>query len=94
MRHGIEANRGEGRTKRSSANVRKRLEALGRYLDGMTIRQIDSDVLAVLKQLPVLSSWRPLDALHLATAMLFQRHIEEPLNCAPSIKECAQLPAS
>jgi predicted nucleic acid-binding protein len=73
----------EGRALRSSANTRKRLEALERYLAGVTIREVDSDVLAVLKQLPVLSSCRSLDAVHLATAMLFQQHLDEPLKlCA------------
>lgn len=73
----------EGRALRSSANTRKRLEALERYLAGVTIREVDSDVLAVLKQLPVLSSCRSLDAIHLATAMLFQQHLDEPLKlCA------------
>ncbi len=69
----------EGRAKRSSANARKRLEAFERYLDGVTIREVDSDVLAILRQLPDLSSCRSLDAIHLATATLFQQHLDEPL---------------
>ena len=73
----------EGRALRSSANTRKRLGALERYLAGVTIREVDSDVLEVLKQLPVLSSCRSLDAIHLATAMLFQQHLDQPLKlCA------------
>ena len=72
-----------GRAKRSSANVRRRFAALASYLPGMTIRQVDGDVLDVLRRLPGLSSCRSLDALHLATAMLFQQHTDVPLKiCA------------
>ena len=49
----------------------------------MIIREVDRDVLETLRRLPALETCRSLDALHLATAMLFQEHLDKRLKlCA------------
>jgi predicted nucleic acid-binding protein len=69
-----------GRRKVSGIAVAARLAALDEYLRSMTIQEVDWDVLALLRKTPQLGGCRSLDALHLATAWLFQQHLSEPLN--------------
>lgn len=59
--------------------VRRRLAALDDYLAAMVVRDIDREVLDVVRRTPSLADMRSLDALHLATALLFRQHLEEPL---------------
>ena len=59
-----------------------RLEALDRCLDGIHLQNVDSAVMACLRNEPRLSECRSLDALHLATALLFQENSERPVKIA------------
>jgi len=63
--------------------VKKRLAALDTYLEAMVIREVDRDVVDVVRRTPSLANCRSLDALHLATAILFRQNLDEPLEiCA------------
>jgi predicted nucleic acid-binding protein len=59
--------------------VRRRLAALDAYLEAMIVRDVDRDVLDVARRTRSLAGCRSLDAMHLATALLFGQHAEEPL---------------
>jgi predicted nucleic acid-binding protein len=59
------------------------LDALDRYLDAMIIRDVDREIVDLLRRTTSLGPCRSLDALHLATALLFQKHLDDPLRlCA------------
>lgn len=55
------------------------LEALNAALKGITLRTIDEEVLRCLSRDDRLGGCRTLDALHLATALLFQEHSDGDL---------------
>jgi predicted nucleic acid-binding protein len=63
----------------NSSLMRARFTALETFLDGMAIHDVNRDVLETLRLTPSLSDCRSLDAVHLATALLFQRHFDQPL---------------
>jgi hypothetical protein len=52
---------------------------LDEMLGSMILKPIDDEVMAYLRQDVRLAGCRTLDALHLATALLFQSHSEEPI---------------
>ena len=71
--------------------MKGRFVELENYLQSMELQQVDEDILAILRQTPSLSNCRSLDALHLATAILFQQHLEEPLRICSLDQRLRQL---
>ena len=60
-----------------------RLDLLEQYLTGMTLKNHDAEVSQFLREEKRLGLCRTLDAIHLATALLFQEQFETPLTiCA------------
>ena len=59
-----------------------RLDALDELLKGIHLRNVDAEVLRCLHQEPRFGGCRTLDAIHLATAMLFQEQCEDPVTVA------------
>jgi len=60
--------------------IKKRLDALDDYLGGLVVREVDWDVIEIMRNTAELGNCRSLDALHLGTAILIQQHLDEPLN--------------
>jgi len=56
-----------------------RLAKLEIFFDSITFKAIDDSVEAVLRANPQLARCRCLDAIHLATAIYFRPHLDEPL---------------
>lgn len=54
-------------------------EAIDLYLGTLYRKPVDDDVVAILRLERRLAPCRTLDALHLATAMYFQRQVDQPL---------------
>lgn len=67
--------------RRAASRVRgkRRIGLLDELLAAIVVRDVDSEVLRVLRRAPSLSSCRSLDALHIATALFFRLHLDEPL---------------
>lgn len=63
----------------SDAFVSEKLAALDRLCQAISLRQIDDEVVEILQARPELARSRTLDALHIATALLLQPHVDEPL---------------
>jgi predicted nucleic acid-binding protein len=59
--------------------VTVRLACLQPYIDGLTAKPVDDEVLAILRGDPRLANCRALDAIHLATALYYQPHLDAPL---------------
>ena len=59
--------------------MKARLQELETYLAGVVLRDVDHAVISVLRNTPELANCRSSDALHLATAILFQQQLGEPL---------------
>ena len=60
-----------------------RLDLLEQYLTGVTLKNHDAEVGQFLREEKRLGLCRTLDAIHLATALLFQEQFETPLTiCA------------
>lgn len=57
----------------------ERLARLESFFQSITFKAIDDSVEAVLRANPPLARCRCLDAIHLATAMYFRPHLDEPL---------------
>ncbi len=68
----------KSRTRRPAA-IRKRIALLDRWRESMIVREVDEEIVTILRQTESLAGCRSLDALHLATALLFQQHLDEPL---------------
>lgn len=56
-----------------------RLALLDRYLEAITLKDVDAEVMAWLRGEPRLDRCRTLDAIHLATVLLLQSQSDEPL---------------
>jgi predicted nucleic acid-binding protein len=56
-----------------------RFALLDEYLASVTLKPVDDEVISCLRQEPRLAGCRTLDAIHLATALLYQAHCEEPI---------------
>ena len=65
--------------KDAGAFLASRLERLDAYLKGIALRSVDPAVMRQLKQETRLAKCRSLDAIHLATALLYQEQCEERL---------------
>lgn len=52
---------------------------LARRLEEVTIERVDADVLDVLREEPKLADCRTMDALHLATALLYRERADDRL---------------
>lgn len=57
----------------------QRITALDEYLDTLTLKPVDDSIEMIIRKDTRLSACRTLDAVHLATAVYFQSHLEEPL---------------
>ena len=62
-----------------SPRLKARFQELETYLGGVVLREVDRSVINVLRNTPELANCRSSDALHLATALLFQQQLDEPL---------------
>ena len=58
----------------------QRLRALDVYIESISYRSLDQAIERTIRQESRLSACRALDAVHLATAMYFQPHLQEPLS--------------
>lgn len=63
----------------SAAFLTVRLQLLDDYLAGITLKNHDDEVSRSLRAEPRLKSCRTLDAIHLATALLFQAQFDDPI---------------
>ncbi|MDQ6809149.1 MAG: PIN domain-containing protein [Verrucomicrobiota bacterium] len=68
-----------GAAKVRDAFVSERLATLEKLAKAMSLRQIDDEVIEILQTRPELARCRTLDALHVASALLLQEHLDEPL---------------
>jgi len=66
-------------TRSASRFLSARLDALDELLKGIHLRNVDIEVLRCLRQEPRFGGCRTLDAIHLATALLFQEQSEDPV---------------
>lgn len=57
----------------------RRVEELANYFKSLTFKTIDDAIIGIIRDTPSLARCRTLDAIHLATAMYFQPHLDEPL---------------
>jgi predicted nucleic acid-binding protein len=57
----------------------QRVSLLREYTDAIDCRQVDDEIEAIIQGTPELSGCRTLDAIHIATALYFKPHLEEPL---------------
>jgi predicted nucleic acid-binding protein len=63
--------------------LQERLAALDEWIDAMIVRDVDREVIDIVRRTASLADCRSLDGLHLATALLFRQHLDEPLRvCA------------
>ena len=69
----------ERKIRERPAFLRGRMDLLDEYLSSMILKPIDDEVLALLRQDVRLAGCRTLDAIHLATALLYQAHSDEPM---------------
>lgn len=63
----------------ASAFLASRVGVLDQYLAGVTLKNHDDEVTRCLRAETRLGACRTLDAIHLATAMLFQEQFDAPL---------------
>lgn len=59
--------------------VRVRLDRLKRYTDEVNCKGVDADIETLVRENAALTECRTLDAVHLATALYFQPHQDEPI---------------
>lgn len=81
----------QARLEWKSSIVKGRLSEFENYLRGITFRQIDDEVIEILNENIRFMDCRSLDALHLATACLFQQHLDEPLQICSLDQRMRQL---
>jgi len=62
-----------------SPGIRARLDALHTFVEAMVVHDVDAAVLDVLRRTDALSGARSLDALHVATVLLYRANMDEPL---------------
>ena len=58
----------------------ERIDAVDRFLGAITFKQVDDTIEQTIRSESRLSRCRSLDAIHLATAQYFSRHLDEPLH--------------
>jgi hypothetical protein len=58
----------------------ERIDLLTQFLSGMSFKIVDESVENIIRLTPGLSNCRALDALHLATALLFRSNVDEPFS--------------
>jgi hypothetical protein len=59
--------------------VEQRISQLGRYTDEVDCKRLDDEIEEIVRKTPALSDCRTLDAIHLATALYFQPHHDQPV---------------
>ena len=59
--------------------VGQRIDLLKRYTDEVDCRRLDDEIEEMVRNTPALCECRTLDAVHLATALYFQPHLDERL---------------
>ena len=57
----------------------ERIRVLEEYLDELVCKRIDDDILDIIRKSTFLSNCRSLDAIHIASAMYFRPHQDEPI---------------
>jgi hypothetical protein len=62
--------------------VRYRIDLLDRYFDCMHLKMMDDSIEKLIRDEPRIARCRTLDAIHLATALYFRPHLDEPLRFA------------
>ena len=58
----------------------ERIDLLSQFLSGMSFKIVDESVENVIRLTPGLSNCWALDAIHLATALLFRSNVDEPFS--------------
>jgi len=58
----------------------QRVHLLQTYTDALDCRQVDEEIEAIVRSTPALSGCRTLDAIHIATALYFKPHLDEPFS--------------
>jgi predicted nucleic acid-binding protein len=56
-----------------------RIALLSKFTDSITFKLLDESIEDLIHSTPELSNCRTLDAIHLATAMYFRPHLDDPL---------------
>jgi hypothetical protein len=59
--------------------VEQRADLLQRYTDEVDCKRLDDEIEEIVRQTPALCECRTLDAVHLATALYFRPHHDEPV---------------
>jgi predicted nucleic acid-binding protein len=75
----------------SAGEVEPRLDLI---LGEVTFKQLDADIVEIVKRTPALARCRSLDVVHLATALHFAERSDEPLALATFDARMAEVAAS
>ncbi len=59
--------------------VTQRIDILEQYFNGIYFKLIDDSIEKTIRKCTALADCRSLDAIHLATALYFKPHLEEPV---------------
>jgi hypothetical protein len=57
----------------------ERVRLLDSYLDELECKRIDEDIHDIIRKTPSLANCRSLDAIHVATALYFEPHLDEEI---------------
>lgn len=77
------------RESKGQAFIRAPMRLSAEYLAAITLRDLDATVVEKLKQREELAQCRTLDAVHLATALIFQEHLDDRLTiCSLDSRMC------
>ena len=73
--------------------VTHRVDLLEQYFNGIHFKMMDSSIEDMIRKNAKLAGCRSLDAIHLATALYFQTHLEEELQIASLDKRLRKVAA-
>jgi predicted nucleic acid-binding protein len=57
----------------------ERIRLLDGFLEKLSCKSVDSEILDIVRKSSVLANCRSLDAIHVATALYFAPHLDEPI---------------
>lgn len=67
------------RLTRSSSWIEQRAGLLRRYTDEVYCKNLDGEIEEIVRETPELCDCRSLDAIHIATALYYKPHLDEPI---------------
>ena len=73
--------------------VEERVYLLHKYSEAMDCKQVDDEIEALVRGTTELSACRTLDAIHIATALYFKPHLDEPIRIVTLDKRMKEVAA-